>query len=167
MSLYLIPNGPMQTTGAFAPVTTGTSIKTLLQIKPFNLAKIIEWGISFDGFIAALPGRVELIETDVAATVTASVDADITKRNAIGDVAVASIAGLTLSTTGTGYTASAEGSITSIRNLDAPIFLPPTAPFIKQYPLGQEPIIQIAKFGRIRVTFGTAINAYCYMVIDI
>lgn len=167
MSLYLISNGPMQTTAAFAAVTTGTSIKTLLQIKPFNLAKIIEWGISFDGFVAALPGKVELIETDVAATVTASVDADITKRSAVGDVAVASIAGLTLSTTGTGYTATAEGTITSVRNLDAPIFVPPTAPFIKQYPLGQEPVIQIAKFARIRVTFGTAVNAYCYMVVDI
>ena len=29
MALYLIGNGPMQTTAAFAAVTTGTSIKTL------------------------------------------------------------------------------------------------------------------------------------------
>jgi hypothetical protein len=34
MALYLIPNGPMQTTAAFAPVTTGTAIKTMLQVKP-------------------------------------------------------------------------------------------------------------------------------------
>lgn len=77
--LYLITNGAMPTTAAFAGVATGTSIKTLLQVKPFNLARVVEWGISFDGFAAALPGKVELIETDVAATVTASVDADITK----------------------------------------------------------------------------------------
>jgi hypothetical protein len=78
---YLIGNGPMQTTAAFATVTTGTAIKTMLQFKPLVPAKIIEWGISFDGSAAATPGKVELIETDVAATVTASVNNDLTKWN--------------------------------------------------------------------------------------
>src|SRR5438270_950812 len=84
MALYLIGNGPMQTTAAFAAVTTGTAIKTLLQIKPgaTTILKVKEWGISFDGSAAATPGKVELIETDVAATVTASVAADLTKLDA-------------------------------------------------------------------------------------
>ena len=42
MSLYLIANGPMPTTAAQVPVTTGTAIKTLLQVKPFNIARIVE-----------------------------------------------------------------------------------------------------------------------------
>ena len=58
MGLYLIANGPMPTTAAQAPVTTGTAIKTLLQIKPFNTCKIVEWGVSFDGSAAATPGRM-------------------------------------------------------------------------------------------------------------
>jgi hypothetical protein len=84
MALYLISNGPMQTTAAFADVATGTTIKTLLQVKPSATigAKIIEWGISFNGSAAATPGKVELIETDVAATVTAAVTADIIKYDA-------------------------------------------------------------------------------------
>jgi hypothetical protein len=168
MSLYLISNGPMQTVAASAAVTTGTAIKTLLQVKPFNIARICEWGISFDGSAAATPGKVELIETDVAATVTASVDADVTKYGpGVADQAAASVAGLTLGTAATGYTATAEGTITAVRNLDAPIFLPPTAPFAKQFPLGREPVIQIAKFARIRVTFGAAVNCFCYLVLDI
>src|SRR4051812_13146028 len=125
MSLYLVFNGPMQTTAAATPVTTGTAIKTLLQVKPFNLCKIVEWGISFDGFSAAAPGKVELVETDVAATVTASADADITKLDRVADIAVASVAGLTLGTSETGYTASAEGTITATRNLDAPQLIAP------------------------------------------
>jgi hypothetical protein len=74
LALYLIGNGAMQTTAAFVAVTTGTAIKTMLQVKPgaTTVLKIIEWGISFDGSAAATPGKVELIETDVAATVTAS-----------------------------------------------------------------------------------------------
>lgn len=164
---YLIANGVMQTTASFAAVTTGTAIKTLLQIKPLALLKVIEWGISFDGFAAALPGKVELIETDVAATVTTLADADCTKvGDGVGDAEVFSTFA-TLGTSATGFTASAEGSITAIRNLDAPVFLPPTAPWFKQFPLGREPVIQKAKFARIRVLFGTAVNAYAYMIVEV
>lgn len=167
MSLYLIANGPMPTTAAQVPVTTGTAIKTLLQVNPFNIARVVEWGISFDGSAAATPIRCELIETDVAATVTASANADITKLGpCVSDQAVASIAGLTLGTAATGYTASAEGVITSVRMLDVQL-IAPTNQYVKQFPLGREPIIQIGKFGRIRVTAPVAVNAYTYMILDI
>ncbi len=166
----LLANGPAQTTASFAAVTSGTAIKTMLQVKPSAtaIAKIIEWGISFDGFAAALPGKVELIETDVAATVTAYVAADLTKLNgealAGGDPTTNLIQ---VGTTSSGYTSTSEGSITSVRNLDAPVFLPPTAPFVKQFTLGYEPVIQVSKFARIRVLFGTAVNVYCYIVVEI
>ena len=167
MALYFVANGPMPTTAAQVPVTTGTAIKTLLQVKPFNIAKIVEWGISFDGSAAATPIKVELLETDVAATVTASVDADVTKLGqGVGDQAVASVAGLTLGTAATGYTGSAEGTITAVRMLDVQL-IAPTNQYVYQFPLGREPVIQIAKFGRIRVTAGAAVNAYCYMILDI
>jgi hypothetical protein len=164
---YLIPSGPMQTTASFAQLATGTNIITLLQIKPLVLLKVIEWGISFDGSSAATPGKVELIETDVAATVTASVDADCTKLgDGVSDAEVFSTFA-TLSTSGTGYNAAAEGSITSVRNLAGPQFIAPTNQFIQQFPLGREPVIQKAKFGRIRVKFGTTVNAYAYIIVEV
>jgi hypothetical protein len=170
MALYQIANGPMQTTAAFAAVTTGTAIKTMLQIKPGTtlVAAIVEWGISFDGSAAATPIKVELIETDVAATVTASVANDITKLDSEalngGDPTTSSIA---VGTTSTGYTSTSEGTITAVRNLCGPQFIAPTNQFIQQFPLGQEPIIQVSKFGRIRVTAGAAVNCYCYVKIRI
>jgi hypothetical protein len=160
----------MQTTAGFAALATGAVIKTLLQFKPSATiaAKIIEWGISFDGSAAATPGKVELIETDVAATVTASVANDITKVDGEalggGDPTTNLIQ---VGTTATGYNASAEGSITAVRNLDAPQFIAPTNQFIKQFPLGREPVVQINKFGRIRVTFGAGVNAFAYMIVEI
>ena len=167
MSLYLIANGPMPTTAAQAVVATGTTIKTMLQVKPFNIARVVEWGISFSGFAAAAPIQVELLETDVAATVTASVDADITKLGpGVLDQAVASIAGLTLGIAATGYTSTAEGVITSVRMLDVQL-IAPTNQYVKQFPLGMGPVIQVAKFGRIRVTAAATVNAYCYMILDI
>lgn len=170
MALYLIANGPMQTTAAFVKVTTGTVIKTMLQVKPgaTQLAKIIEWGYSFDASAAAAGGQVELIETDVAATVTASVANDITKLDsnalAAGDPTTALIS---VGTAATGYTATVEGSTTATRNLAAPQLTQPTTQFIQQFPLGQEPIIQAGKFCRVRVTFAAAVNMYCYIKVDL
>ncbi len=170
MAIYLLNNAPMQTTAAPASVATGTSIKTLLQFKPSATlrAKILEWGVSFDGSAAATPGKVELIETDVAATVTAFVAADITKYDSDalggGDPTTNLIQ---VGTTSSGYTSSNEGSPAAVRDLDGPQLIAPSNQFIKQFPLGREPIVDISKFARIRVTFGTTVNAYCYMIVQI
>lgn len=169
MALYTIYNGPSPTTAAQAAVTTGTSIKTLLQVKASATkpAQIVEWGISFDGSAAATPIKVELLETDVAATVTASVAADINKVDgealAGGDPTTNLVP---VGTTSTGYTSTGEGTITAVREFDVQ-FIAPTNQYVKQFPLGLEPIIQVSKFGRIRVTAGAAVNAYCYMTIRV
>ena len=170
MALYLIGSGPMQTAASFAALATGTSIITLLQVKPGATvtAEVIEWGISFDGSAVATPGKIELIETDVAATVTASVAADITKYDGAalmgGDPTTALFS---VGTSATGYNGSAEGTITSVRNLAGPQLIAPTNQFIQQFPLGRGPMIQAGKFGRIRVKFGTGVNAYAYMILSV
>lgn len=165
MPQYIINNGPMPTTASFAAVTTGTSIKSLLQIKPFNVCKIIEWGISFDGSAAATPIEVELLDTGtVFATVTASADADVMKLDG-AEGAVASIQGLTLGTSATGYTSTGEGSITATKLFDTQ-FIAPTSQYIKQFPLGREPKCIIGNSVRIRVKAGAAVNAICYMVLE-
>jgi hypothetical protein len=165
MSLYLVGNGPMPTTAAFVAVTTGTAIKTLLQLRPLVLLRIVEWGISFNGAALATPIVVELIETGtVFATVTASVEADVTKTD---DLAAVAATVMTLSTTGTGYTSTAEGTITAVRNLDGPQFISGLSqPFIKQFPLGMEPVCNIGNATRIRVTAPAALNAYCYLKVS-
>jgi|SRR5579864_3214449 len=169
MARYLIPSGPMQTTSSFATLATGTSIITLLQFKPSATigAKIVEWGISFDGSAAATPIKVELIETDVAATVTASVANDLTKLDAdalMGGDPTTNL--IQVGTSATGYNASAEGTITVVRNLDLQL-IAPTNQYVKQFPLGERPFIQTAKFARIRVKAGAGVNAYAYMIIEI
>lgn len=166
MGLYLIANGPMPTTAAQVPVTTGTAIKTLLQLKPFNTIKIVEWGVSFDGSAAATPIKVELLDTGtVFGTVTASADADVAKMGSVED-AVSSVAGLTLGTSATGYTCTAEGSITSVRMFD-PQLEAPTGQYVKQFPLGREPKGIIGNAIRIRVTAAAAVNAYCYIIFEV
>jgi hypothetical protein len=166
--LYMIINGPMPTTASQVAVTTGTAIKTLLQVKlgTQNKGKVVEWGISFDGSAAATPGIVELCETGtVFGTVTASAAADITKFGDPNDVDPTT-SNIILTTTGTGYTCTSEGSITAIRQFDVQQ-IAPTNQYVKQFPLGREPVINVSTALRIRVKFAAAINAICYVIIEI
>jgi hypothetical protein len=168
---YSIYNGAMQTTSAAAKVTTGTSAKTMMQLKSTIPFRIFEWGYSFDGSAAATPGEVELIEAGtVFATVTAYATSDITRYDGeallFGDPTASSVI-FTVGTSASGYTSSSEGSIVAVRNLAGPQLTAPTNQFIQQFPLGYRPFVQAAYSARIRMTFGTAVNAYCYMIIEV
>jgi hypothetical protein len=170
MARYKIYNGPIPTTAALASVTTGTAIKTMLQVKPSATLglHVVEWGCSFDGSAAATPGKVELIETGtVAATVTASVANDINKYDAAalmgGDPTTNLIQ---VSTTATGYTATAEGTITASRLLMADM-VAPTNQFVYQFPLGERPFVQANNILRVRVHFAAAINMICWVVVEV
>ena len=159
---YITWNGPMPTSAAQVPVTTGTAIKTLLQIATPSTRgiQLVEWGISFDGSAAATPIKCELLETGaVAATVTAHVAAGVQPFNDSG--APASL--MTLGTTATGYTSSGEGTISAIRMFDAQL-VAPTNQYLKQFPLDQGPDIAVSRFLRVRVTAAAAVNALCYVV---
>lgn len=166
--LYKIWNAASPTTGSMVAVTTGTSLKTLLQVKPgaTQLIKVREWGISFDGSAAAVPGIVTASVTDTAATVTAHAAAGIHKYDsealAAGDPTTSIFA---VGTTSTGYTASGEGTVGTNRLCDSHL-LPQTGPLIYQFPLGVAFVVQPGEFFRIRVTFAVAINALCYVLVE-
>lgn len=165
MPLYTIWNGPMPTTGLQLAVTTGTATKTMLQLKPFNVCRIIEWGGSFDGAAAAAGIQVELLDTGtVFGTVTASADADVPKFDG-AEGAVASVAGLTLGTSATGYTCTSEGSITTTKVFESQ-FIQPTNQYVKPWPLGREPKLIIGNAVRIRVKAAAAVNMLCYMILE-
>lgn len=171
MALYLIPSGPMQTTAPFAVVAlSAATIKTVLQYKPSATigGTIVEWGVSFDASAAGVPGQVELIETDVAATVTAHVASGITKYDAkalMGGDPTTNL--IQVGTTATGYNATAEGTITDVRNLAGPQLIAPTNQNIIQLPLGRDPFCQINKFVRVRAKFAAVVNMYAYILVEI
>lgn len=161
---YRTYNGVSPTTAQLAPVTTGTAIKTMLQLSPPATGQIavVAWGINFDGTptgqTSNVPIKCELIETDVAATVTAHVAAGLIKMsdaNGLGSQ-------LTLGTANTGYTATVEGSTTVSRMFDYQQ-IPPTAPYIFQWPLGNYPMVAASKFLRVRVVAAVAVNAICWV----
>ncbi len=157
---YRIGNYAMPTTAFPVAVTTGTSIKTMLQIKPAAPIAIIGWGYSFDVVPTALV-KVELVTTGtVNATVTASVAADAAKYDDPGGA----VSALTFATSGTGYTSSSEGTVTTTRELDVRQAWEQS--YDMRYELGREPGVVAADILRVRVTTGTAINMLCYVIFE-
>lgn len=164
-ALYSINNSSVATTAAPVKQPTGTAIRTMLQIQAPSTKSltIVEWGISFDGSAAATPIQCELFTTTVAATMsTASVLADVTSVTGPADEGTLITFG---ATTNTGFATAAvtEGTVANYRTLDLQL-LPPTGNYVKQFPLGREPICPLSKFIRVRVTAGTTVNAYMYVV---
>ena len=171
--LYLISSFDRVTTGSPLTIVCGTNIHTLLQVKLAATgqmrAKIVEWGISFDASAAVTPGVVELISTKAIActAMAAHVAAGIVNLDPLAAAPTTD----NPFNLGTGATAFSdgnvtEGTITDTRPMDTQ-FLPATAPYIKQDPLGREWEFGDTEFVRIRVTFGAGVNAYCYMVIEV
>lgn len=155
-NLFVAYNAAMPTTAAFAGVTTGTAIKTLLQLATPSTTdmRICAWGIEFDGAPNAI--KTELIQTDVAATVTAHGASGLMPFNDPN----APASKLTLGTAATGFTASAEGTTTASRVFDFKFGTYNS--YVREWPLGHEPRVAVSKFLRIRVTAAAAVNAICW-----
>ncbi len=163
----MIYNAPRPTTGAMAKVTTGTALKTMLQIKADRKFVVRQWGIAFDGSAAAAGIQCELIETGtVAATVTAHVESGLIKFSDPDAEAVATVLGISVGTAATGYTSSAEGTVTESRPFDSQI-IQPTNLYLLQYPLGAEPVVNHGAILRVRVLAAAAVNAICHVLIEI
>jgi hypothetical protein len=156
---YLIANGPMPTTAAIAAVTTGTAIKTMLQVQDAVPFVVTGWSVSFTTVPTAAI-TCELIDTfAIAATVTAHVAAGVMPY---GPDQTASSA--TLGTAATGYTASAEGTTVQTRIGDV------QQVFGNQYfplsPLSREFYVPATHNLRIRMTTTVAILATCFVLTE-
>lgn len=161
---YITFNGPMPTTAAQQKVTTGTAIKTMLQLAPpaTRQIQVLEWGYSLDAASAAV-GQVELLQTDVAATVIAHAATGIRNLDPNGAASL-----LTLGVSATGYTASAEGSTTAARVFDArqvPVAAGLTdLQYTRTFMPDARPIVAVSTFLRVRCTFTSATNMTCWVV---
>ena len=168
MHRYKCFNAPMPTTAAIAKVTTGTAIKTMLQIATpsSRQCQLISWGYTLDAVPGSTGGIIELIQTDVGATITQHVASGVQPLDPNAPASLMDISGVTK----TGYTATNEGSITAVRSFDTDQ-IPPTAGsalvnYDYQWMPDERPIIAVSKFLRVRVTFSAAVNMLCWVCWD-
>ncbi len=166
--LYSVFNGAAPGAAQLAKQSTGTAIATLFQIAtPATVGlEIVEWGISFDGSAAATPGMCELIVATGGALTTGLtnfVAADINKQTFSGNGLASQITLASASSAWNPAHAGTEVTPTGPRVADGQQ-LPPTAPYIKQFPLERGPEMNFSEFLRVRVQFGTTVNALAYVV---
>jgi hypothetical protein len=144
-------------TAAPVSVATGTSLKTMLQVKPTTPCVVTRWGFSFETVPTAVV-KVELITTGtVNATVTQYAAGDVIKLSDPGGSA--SLA--TLATSGSGYTSSGEGTVTASRLLDFRNAWEQS--YDIQLPLDREYTFDASNYLRVRMTTATTINAVCWV----
>lgn len=179
-STYLVHNSAQVTTAAPVKQPTGTAIRTMLQLAPLVSSfpvKIIEWGCSFDALAAATPGQVELFACTGAATMsTAFVAGDVqpwgSRLDTPANTAGSSGSPLSLGTALSGFATAAvtEGTPANVRMFD-PQMVDPVYQYVKQFPLGREPQLggnsATQEFLRVRMTFGTSVNAYVYVIFEV
>lgn len=168
MHRYICWNGLAPTTAALVKVTTGTALKTMLQIATpsTRMIQLISWGYTLDA-VPASAGQVELLQVDVAATVTAHAAAGLVPIPAGANFPNSL---MTLGASATGYTASVEGTPTVSRLFDANL-VPPAAGatdlnYDYEWMPDARPVVDFSKFLRVRATFGAAVNMNCYVVWD-
>lgn len=176
-ALYFIQNSAQNTTAAPVKQPTGTAIRTMMQLAPLASGfpiRIVEWGFSLDSYATA--GEVELFANTTAATMsTAYAAADVmlfgSRLDIPANTAGTSGTPLSLGTALSGFATAAvtEGSVAVTRMFD--IQLDPQGPYVKQFPLGREPQLGGAsatqEFLRVRMTFGTTVNAYIYVIFEV
>jgi hypothetical protein len=162
MASFFAYNGPMVTTASYAPVATAAvsgTAKTMLQILAPATGTgltVWKWGLDFDG-TGTNPLRCELIDTYlIAATVTAHVTAGI--QNYGPDQSA--VSRVQLGTAASGYTATAEGTITQTRYGAVNSILPGNGDR-NEWSLQREFYVPPAHVVRIRATPSEAVARNC------
>ncbi len=171
---YFIPSGAAPTTASFVAIACGTDPHTLLQIhlgdSATGTAKVIRWGISFDASAAATPGIVELFASTAACTAMAAHAAtSIIDLNAHAHRHDPNTDNNPFAY-GTGETAYSDGTVTegtpaNLRMLDVQHIAPTNQyimPFSPPYPE-----FDPDDFLRVRVHMSAAVNAICYIVVEV
>lgn len=160
----------MPTTASQAPFFSQTATDhTLLQVQISNTlgAHIVDWGFTTD-YTFGYAMVWELVETDVAATVTAHVASGIVRVDEAavhgGDPTTNLIQ---VGTAATGYNATAEGTITATRVLDTRM-TNIQSNFVLPFPRGEQPYMKPGLFYRVRMRGSiNGINLICFMTIEV
>lgn len=166
--IFRIWNGAGPTTAVLPQIATGTNIKTMLQALGATgvILNVKAWGVSMNASAAAEGVQWELIETTtVAATVTAHIEAGLVPMNQAALNATGA-SYFNLGTEATGFTSSAEDTVTASRLLDSAI-IQPTGERAWEFSLGNGREISAVSVVRIRCKAVTTVNAICWMEIEV
>lgn len=151
------------TTGVTAGTSYTTTAKVAIQLAtPSTLQlRIVEYGVSFNGSAAGTPNTVTLAQAGAASTCSSAHTTSTIV--AIGDNTKTS--GLSMGTTTSGFGNGAITTNTTSKMYDAQ-FIAPTTQFVKQWPLGREPVLPASSFLQLRISTSATFTALAYIVFE-
>ena len=161
--LYIAFNAAFDaTTGVTAGTSYTTGAKCAIQLSTISTLqlRVVEYGISFNGSAAATPATVTLALAGAASTMTTSLSGLV---QPIGDNTKAS--SLSMGTTASGYGNGSITTNTTSKMFDAQ-FIAPTTQFVKQWPLGREPIVPASSLLQLRINTSATVSALAYIVFE-
>lgn len=170
MTLYWTSNGVDPTTAAQLTQLTSVTLRTMLQVATpsSNTLKVVAFGVEFASALTAAC-TVELIDTGTVACtgLTAHVAAGVQPYTAD---ALTGTSIMTLGTGATGYWATGntgvEGTITATRTAKTKILPIGATSYEWEWSLGREFCVPVSHFLRVRMTTGTTIGAYTWILWD-
>lgn len=150
-TIYQVQSAAYPTTAVTAVVSTGTAIKTLIQLTAPSTRKIevVAWGISMDGSPDVV---AELLTTGTVAG---------TGMTAITPGLWSDPNGPAALSTG-GFQPTAEGTITVTRILDLAELK--TNTYVNWFPLAERPQVAASGVLRVRVDAVAAVNALAWIL---
>lgn len=150
-TIYRVQSSAFPTTAVSATVSTGTAIKTLIQVTAPSTRKleVVCWGISMDG---APDVVAELLSTGTVAggSATSQTPAPWSDPNGPASLATA------------GFQPSSEGTITTTRIYDLAELK--TNTYVQWFPLAERPQVAASDVLRVRVDAVAAVNALAWIL---
>lgn len=165
MTMYKAYNcamGTAQVVMAGTSLTAGAKVTIQLATPAGTKIRIVEWGISFSGSAAGTPSFCELVQNGTATTLGTA--HSTTTIQPFGDATDA--CPLTMSTSTSAYGSTIPASATVDKTFDAQQ-VGPTSQYIKQWPLGREPVMVASKYLQLRVNTAATLTAIAYVDFEV
>ena len=166
--MYIAYNNAFGASGTPSGLMLGTSYaanpKVAIQLAtPSGMQiRLVEWGVSFNGSAAGAPAVCELVQNGTAATVSTAHSTSTILP--MGDNTKTS--GLTMGTTSSGYGNGATSNSNVPDKYFDTQFIGPMSQYLKQWPLGREPIVAASKYCQLRINTAATLTAIAYIVFE-
>jgi len=170
MTMYVAYNnafGAAQVSMLGLSYATGTKVALQLATPSTIQIRVVEWGVSFNGSAAGTPAVCELVQNGTATTFPNTgndIAHSTTTIQPVGDSTTASRLTMGPSASGRGN-ATAPVSATPDKYFDAQ-FVGPTSQYVKQWPLGREPVMPVSKYLQLRINTAATLTAIAYVVFE-
>jgi hypothetical protein len=173
-TIYKLENTAAPTGGPNQGAATSLTLFTMLQVQASAAGagypmRVVEWGVSFNDSALAVPFACDLVDSGtVAATVTAFAAADVTVVTPDTPAQSGTTSGspFVLSTTASGFTSTAEGTITTVRSFDSQQ-VQPVGGYFKQFPPERTPLVTPGHNLRVRVHGDGTTKVVAYVVVEV